>query len=317
MASKILISDKIESVCPDRLREAGFEVDEKSGLAPQGLEAIIGGYHGLVVRSATSVTAGVLERGAQGNLRIVGRAGAGLDNIDLPAAGRLGIKVVNTPGLNANAVAELTVALMIVLARNLWPAMESIKAGRWEKRGLSGHEIAGKTVGLLGIGAVGRLVAAKAGALGLRVLAHDPILAPEAIGAAGAEPVGFDDLFRRSDFVSLHLPKTRETANIVGPRALSLMRPGAFIVNCARGGLVDEEALLAALGEGRLAGAATDVFAKEPPDPSPLMALPNFVAVPHLGASTEEAQLAVAEKVALLLIAHLKDPAGAGTAREK
>jgi D-3-phosphoglycerate dehydrogenase len=314
MPFKILISDKIESVCPDRFKKAGFEVDEKSGLSSEELEGLIGQYHGLVVRSATTVTERILEKGAAGKLKIVGRAGAGLDNIDVQAAARLDIKVVNTPGLNANAVAELTVAFMIILARKLWSAMESIKAGRWEKKNLVGHEISGKTIGLLGLGAVGRLVAAKAKALGLKVLAHDPIITKEAIEAVGAEAVGFDDVFRRSDYVSLHLPKTKETTNIVSAKVLELMKPDAFLINCARGGLIDEDALLTALKGKLLAGAATDVFIKEPPDPSPLMALPNFVAVPHLGASTEEAQLAVAEKVADLIIDFLGGPVGTGAA---
>ncbi|MDR3134755.1 MAG: hydroxyacid dehydrogenase [Deltaproteobacteria bacterium] len=309
--AKILIADKIEPVCADRLIKAGFKVDVNTGLPEDKIHDIIDGYHGLLVRSATSVTAKILSKGSAGKLKIVGRAGAGLDNIDLKAAEGVGVKVVNTPGLNANAVAELTVALMIILSRKLWPAMESVKAGRWEKKSLSGYEIRGKTLGLLGLGHVGRLVADKARALGRKVLAHDPIIPTEAIKEAGAEPASFDDLFKLSDYVSLHLPKTSKTANIVGAKALAAMKPGAYLINCARGGLVDEGALLAALTEKRLAGAATDVFAKEPPDPSPLMALPNFVAIPHLGASTEESQLAVAEKVAELVIDYLSGSAGA------
>ncbi|MDR2366630.1 MAG: hydroxyacid dehydrogenase [Deltaproteobacteria bacterium] len=312
MAFKILISDKIEPVCPARFKAAGFEADEKSGLSPAELSALVGQYDGLVIRSATKVTAEVLEKGAAGKLRIVGRAGAGLDNVDQEAAGRLGVKVVNTPGLNANAVAELTIALMVVLSRKLWPAMESIKAGRWEKKGLSGYEIGGKTLGLVGLGAVGKLVAAKARGMGMKVLAHDPILPAGAVQAAGADPVGFDDLFKLSDYVSLHLPKTKETTNIVNAAVLATMKPTAYLLNCARGGLVDEGALYQALKDKRLAGAATDVFVKEPPDPSPLMELPNFVAIPHLGASTEEAQLAVAEKVADLLIEFLGGQPGTG-----
>ncbi|MDR0356490.1 MAG: hydroxyacid dehydrogenase [Deltaproteobacteria bacterium] len=310
MPFKILISDKIEAVCSERLRAKGFETTEKSGLSAADLEAEIGQYHGLVVRSATSVTAEVLKRGAKGNLKIVGRAGAGLDNIDLKTAEALGIKVVNTPGLNANAVAELTIGLMLVLSRRLWPAMESMKACRWEKKGLSGVEIRGKTIGLLGIGAVGRLVARKALGLELKVLAHDPFLSPEAVKECGAEPVGFEEVFQLSDYVSLHMPKTPETVNIVDGRILGMMKKGSYLINCARGGLVDEEALTKALKEGPLAGAASDVFSKEPPEPSPLFGLPNFVALPHMGASTEEAQLAVAEKVADLVIEHLETQEG-------
>ncbi|MDR2386258.1 MAG: hydroxyacid dehydrogenase [Deltaproteobacteria bacterium] len=310
MALRILISDKIEAVCPESFKRAGFEVDEKSGLSPEALGEIIGQYHGLVVRSATKVSAAILEKGAAGNLKIVGRAGAGLDNIDGQAAERFKVKVVNTPGLNANAVAELTIALSIILARKLWPAMESIKAGRWEKKNLGGYEVMGKTMGLLGLGAVGKLVAAKALGLGLKVLAHDPLIGSQEIEAVGAKAVGFEELFQLSDYLSLHLPKTKETANIVDGKVLALMKPSAYLINCARGGLIDQGALFEALKENRLAGAATDVFDKEPPDPMPLMGLPNFVAIPHLGASTEEAQLAVAEKVALLMIDYLSGSAG-------
>jgi D-3-phosphoglycerate dehydrogenase len=310
MAVKILISDKIEPICPERFRKAGFEVDQKADLPAGELESIIGGYHGLVVRSATKVTARVLAKGAAGELKIVGRAGAGVDNIDLAAAEANGIKVVNTPGLNANAVAELVVAFMIVLARKLGFAMGSIREGRWEKKGLSGTEVSGKTLGLVGIGAVGRLVAAKARGLGMEVLAHDPLLAASDVAAAGARPVGLEEIWSGSDFVSLHLPKNARTTNLVGAEVLGRMRPGAFLINCARGGLVDEAALHDALASGRLAGAAADVFAQEPPGASPLLALPNFVGTPHLGAATEEAQLGVAAKVAELLIEHLSGGPG-------
>jgi D-3-phosphoglycerate dehydrogenase len=305
MPYRVLISDKIEPVCPERFRRAGFLVDEKSGLSPSELEGLIGGYHGLVVRSATQVTAAVLSKGAAGRLMMVARAGAGVDNIDVAAAEDLGIMVANTPGQNANAVAELAISFMIILSRNLGPAMESMKAGRWDKKGLAGTEVRGKTLGLLGMGAVGRLAASKAMGLGLGVIAHDPLLDGAQIKDLGAEPVGFEELLKRSDYLSLHLPKTPETADIIGVRALSMMKKGAYIINCARGGLIDETALYSALSEKRLAGAAVDVFLKEPPDPSPLFSLPNFVAVPHLGASTEEAQLAVAAKAAEVMIGYL------------
>ncbi|MDR1657382.1 MAG: hydroxyacid dehydrogenase [Deltaproteobacteria bacterium] len=302
MSFKILISDKIESICPEIFSKAGFTVDEKSGLTPAELQAAIGDYHGLVVRSATTVTEKVLASGAAGNLKIVGRAGAGLDNIDLKAAEAHGIKVVNTPGLNANAVAELVIAYLVILARKLGPAMSSIKAGRWEKKGLAGTEISGKTIGLVGLGAVGRLVAKKAIGLGLSVIAYDPFLTKADIEAAGVSEAALDQIWAQADFISLHLPKTPETVNLIGAEVLSKVKKSAFIINCARGGLVDEEALSVALTEGRLAGAAADVFVSEPPDGSPLLALDNFVATPHLGASTLEAQLGVAEKVAELMV---------------
>ncbi|MDR1296589.1 MAG: hydroxyacid dehydrogenase [Deltaproteobacteria bacterium] len=317
MAYKILISDKIEPVCSERFREAGYHADERSGLSREELLSVVGDYHGLVVRSATKVDSDVLRRGAGGNLKIVGRAGAGLDNVDVAAASALGVRVVNTPGLNANAVAELVVALMIALSRHLWPAMESMKAGRWEKKGLAGHEIRGKTLGLLGLGAVGGLVAAKGIGLGMKVLASDPLLDDAKIASLGVGPAGFEELFASSDYISLHLPLVPGTADIVDSRALALVKPGAYLINCARGGLVEEAALLDALREKRLAGAAVDVYRSEPPDPSPLMSLPNFVAVPHLGASTVEAQLAVAGEVADLVVNFLDEsggPSGSGRA---
>jgi phosphoglycerate dehydrogenase-like enzyme len=207
--------------------------------------------------------------------------------------------------LNANAVAELVIAYLVILCRKLDFAMSSIKAGRWEKKGLSGTEVRGKTLGLVGLGAVGALVAQKANGLGMSVLAHDPFLDSGRISALGAKPVSLDAIWELSDFVSLHLPKTSQTANLVDAGVLKRLKKGAFLINCARGGLVDEEALREALASGALGGAAADVFAKEPPENSPLLSLPNFAATPHLGASTEEAQLAVAEKVAELMVGHL------------
>ncbi|MDR3155206.1 MAG: hydroxyacid dehydrogenase [Deltaproteobacteria bacterium] len=301
MARKVLISDKIEEVCPAALREAGIACDLKPGLPPEELLAAIPEYDGLIVRSATKVTAQVLEKGRAGKLRIVGRAGAGVDNIDVEAAGRLGVKVVNTPGLNSNAVAELTVAFAFMLARNLALADSTLKAGRWEKKSLSGFELSGKTFGLVGFGHVGRLVCAKAKGLGMRVLACDPLVPAEEARAAGAEPVSLEELWKEADFISLHLPKNKDTLNLVDARVLASFKPTACLINCARGGLVDEAALFEALSRKSIAGAAFDVFAAEPPLGSPLLDLPNFIAAPHLGASTLEAQLGVARKSAELL----------------
>jgi D-3-phosphoglycerate dehydrogenase len=302
MAPKILLSDKIEDACPELLKGAGFEVIENTGLSSEELAKIVGRYDGLVVRSATTVTREVLVQGKAGALKIVSRAGAGLDNIDTAAAKELGIKVVNTPGMNANAVAELTVALFIVLARKLGPAFSSIKEGRWEKKGLMGTEIMGKTLGLVGLGYVGSLVAQKANCLGMAVWAYDPFLKPEDLAKSYAVAKSLEEIWSGADFVSLHLPKTPETANLVDAGVLGRMKKGSYLINCARGGLVDESALAEVLQHGPLAGAALDVFAKEPPGGSPLLALPNFVATPHLGASSEEAQLNVAKEAARLLI---------------
>ncbi|MDR1608896.1 MAG: hydroxyacid dehydrogenase [Deltaproteobacteria bacterium] len=305
MAPSVLLSDKIESVCPDILKKAGFSVTEKSGLSPEELAKEIGQYDGLVVRSATTVTKEVLVAGQKGSLKIVGRAGAGLDNIDVAAAQELGVKVVNTPGLNANAVAELTIALAIVLARKLWVAFSSIKEGRWEKKGLVGTELSGKVIGLVGLGFVGRLVAKKAQALDLKVWAYDPLIKPEDVKKAGAEPKTLDAIWAGADYISLHLPKTKETTNLVDAKVLSQIKKGAFLINAARGGLVDEKALYDSLVSGHLGGAALDVFSQEPPGASPLLSLPNFVATPHVGASSLEAQLNVAEEVAKLLVEYL------------
>ncbi|MDR1870768.1 MAG: hydroxyacid dehydrogenase [Deltaproteobacteria bacterium] len=309
MAPKVLLSDKIESVCPEILGQAGIEAVEKSGLTPEALVAEIGQYDGLVVRSATTVTKEVLVAGKKGSLKIVGRAGAGLDNIDVQAAKELGIKVVNTPGQNANAVAELTIALAIVLARKLWVAFSSIKEGRWEKKGLVGSELSGKVLGLVGFGYVGKLVAKKAQGLDLEVWAYDPFVSAAELKESGALAKSLEEIWTGSDYISLHLPKTPETANIVNYEVLFKMKKGSYLINCARGGLVDEKALHQALVSGHLGGAALDVFAAEPPGDNPLLALPNFVATPHVGASSLEAQLNVAAEVAKLLVAFLSPKA--------
>jgi D-3-phosphoglycerate dehydrogenase len=306
---KIFISDKIEPICPSVFKEAGYEVLEKSVTSAELLD-LVSEYDGLVVRSATKVTSEVLEKGVSGRLKIVGRAGAGLDNIEVVVAEKLGIKVVNTPGLNANAVAELTVAFCLILSRKLFPAMVSIKDQKWDKKNLSGLEISGKSIGLVGVGAVGRLVATKALGLGLSVLAYDPFIKKEDIEAMGARPSSLEEIWAKSDYISLHLPKNKETTNLINGKVLSLCKKTAYLINCARGGLVDEEALFEALSTGKLAGAALDVFENEPPGKSPLLSLPNFVATPHLGASTEEAQLKVAEEVAKLMIKYLNSVSG-------
>jgi D-3-phosphoglycerate dehydrogenase len=306
MSYKILISDKIESACTDILDAAGLAYDVKAGLSPEDLLSVIGDYDGQVVRSATKVTAEVLEKGKAGNLKIVARAGAGLDNIDGPAAERLGIKVVNTPGLNSNAVAELTIGYLFILARRLGEALGSIKEGRWEKKTLSGTEVLGKTLGLVGFGHIGRLVAQKAHGLGMKVLAYDPVVAADVIQKFGAYPGSLDTVFKESDYVSLHLPQMKETQGLINEKELKKFKKTAFLINCARGGLVDEKALYEALSQKQIAGAASDVFGTEPPGDSPLLKLPNFVASPHIGASTLEAQLGVARKAAELLVEYFK-----------
>ncbi len=298
---KILISEKIDAACPDLFRQAGFEVDVKAGLTAEDLLAQIGEYDGLVVRSATRVTADLLARAVR--LKVVGRAGAGVDTIDVEAATRAGILVMNTPGQNANGVAELVFGLMLALTRHIVTGCLGVKAGRWEKNKLSGTELLGKTIGVIGFGAIGRRVGIIAKAMGLTVLAYDPLLNDNQIRSAGAKPLGLNELLSQSDFVSLHLPKTPQTANMISRETLAIMKPGAILINCARGGLVNEADLAEALKAGLLAGAAMDVFEKEPPAPeNPLLALDNFICTPHLGASTAESQVNVAVAVARQMI---------------
>jgi D-3-phosphoglycerate dehydrogenase len=285
--------------------KAGISYDVSVGLSPEELEKIIGNYDGQVVRSATKVTAAILSKGKAGSLKVVGRAGAGLDNIDVQAAKDLGIRVLNTPGLNANAVAELTVSYCFILARDLYRALNSLKDGRWEKKSLSGSELRGKTMGLVGFGHIGRLVAQKARGLGMNVTAYDPVVPGEVIERFGARPEKLETVYRESDFVSLHLPQEKETLGMINYQVLSRFKKTAFLINCARGGLVNEADLHRALAENLIAGAAADVFQKEPPEGSPLLKLPNFVASPHIGAATEEAQLGVARKIAELMVEYL------------
>ncbi|MEW6261947.1 MAG: hydroxyacid dehydrogenase [Thermodesulfobacteriota bacterium] len=302
---KILISDKTHPACAGRFREAGFEVEEKPGLAPERQRAVIKDCHGLVVRSATKVTADLLA--AAENLKVVGRAGAGVDNIDVAAATARGVVVMNTPGQNSNAAAELTVAMIFALARHLYRACESLKACRWEKKALEGREVMGKTLGVVGYGNIGRIVGELGRGIKMSVLAYDPYLSPEKIEELGAEPVSFDQILVRADFVTVHVPKTKDTTNLFNAETIGRMKDGAYLINCARGGLVEEEALYQALVSGKLAGAALDVFAVEPPGEHKLLALDNFICTPHLGASTFEAQVNVAVAVADQMIRYLRD----------
>ena len=302
---KILISEKIDPLCPQIFQEAGFTVDIKTDLTPEGLAAVVGEYEGLVVRSSTKVTAETLAQA--GRLKVVGRAGAGVDTIDVEAATKAGVLVMNTPGQNANGVAELVFAHLLALIRHLVTGTVSLKAGRWEKSKLSGTELKGKTLGLIGFGAIGRKVAAIAQGFGMNVMAHDPLLNENQIRSGGARPAPVEDILAEADFVSLHLPKTAQTANMIDAAALARMKPGAVLINCARGGLVDEKALYESLKSGRLGGAGLDVFASEPPAADhPLFSLDNFVGTPHLGASTAESQVNVAVAVARQMVDFLR-----------
>jgi len=294
---KVLVTETLDPRGLDVLREApGIEVEVRKGLSPEELRGVIGEYEALVVRSATDVDAALLAAGTR--LRVVGRAGTGVDNIDVDAATRGGIIVVNAPTGNSNAVAEQTIALMLALARRVVPAVNSLKAGRWEKNSLQGTEVKGKTLGLVGLGRIARLVASKARGLEMQVMAYDPYVGPDSAASSGVRLVSLDELLRTADYVSVHTPLTADTAGLIGARELALMKPTAQVINCARGGIIDEAALAEALSAGRIAGAALDVFCVEPATNNPLVGLDRVLATPHLAGSTAEAQQNVAVDVA-------------------
>ncbi|MEM6487170.1 MAG: phosphoglycerate dehydrogenase [Pseudomonadota bacterium] len=295
---KVLISDKLSDAAVQIFRDRGIEVDFQPDLGKDAaaLAEVIGQYDGLAVRSATKATREIIGRADA--LRVIGRAGIGVDNIDIAAASERGIVVMNTPFGNSITTAEHAIAMMFAVARQIPQANASTHAGKWEKSKFMGVEITGKTLGVVGCGNIGSVVAARAIGLRMRVIAYDPFLAPDRAKDLGVEKVTLDDLLARADFVTLHLPKTEKTANLLSADRVRAMKPGARLINCARGGLVDEAAVAEALHEGRLAGAAFDVFAEEPARDNPLFGLPNVVVTPHLGASTSEAQENVALQVA-------------------
>jgi D-3-phosphoglycerate dehydrogenase len=293
---KVLISDQMDPNAAEIFRANGVEVDEKPGLTKDELKAIIGDYDGLAIRSATKVTKDVLE--AATNLKVVGRAGIGVDNVDIPAASAKGVVVMNTPFGNSITTAEHAIALMFALARELPQADASTQAGKWEKNRFMGVELTNKTLGLIGAGNIGSIVADRALGLKMKVIAYDPFLTPERAVDLGIEKVGLDELLARADFITLHTPLTDQTRNILSRENIAKTKKGVRIINCARGGLIDEEALKEALESGQVAGAALDVFREEPAKQSPLFGTPGFVATPHLGASTTEAQVNVAIQVA-------------------
>ncbi|MBI3180797.1 MAG: phosphoglycerate dehydrogenase [Myxococcales bacterium] len=302
---KVLVADELSAEGLETLRRGqGLSVDVRVGLKPAELKAVIAEYDALAVRSATKVTAEVIE--AAKNLKVVGRAGVGVDNVDLQAATRRGIVVMNTPGGNTITVAELTVALMMAVSRHVPQATASLKAGKWEKKKFQGRELFNKTLGVVGIGNIGSVVVERCLGMKMKVLAFDPFISPEAAKRLGCELVGLEELLRRSDYVSLHVPLTEQTRNLLGRDGLAKMKKGAFLINCARGGIVDEAALCEALSTGHLGGAAFDVFAEEPVrSDHPLLKLDNFICTPHLGASTEEAQLNVAAALAEQMVDYL------------
>ena len=293
---KVLISDPMDPNAAEIFRAHGIEVDEKPGLSKDELKAIIADYDGLAIRSATKVTADLLD--AATNLKVVGRAGIGVDNVDIPAASARGVVVMNTPFGNSITTAEHAVALMFALARELPQADASTQAGKWEKNRFMGVELTSKTLGLIGAGNIGSIVADRALGLRMKVIAYDPFLTPERAVDLGIEKVELKELLARADFITLHTPLTDQTRNILSRENLAKTKKGVRIINCARGGLIDEAALKEALDSGHVAGAALDVFVEEPAKASPLFGTPGFVATPHLGASTTEAQVNVAIQVA-------------------
>ncbi len=297
MKKKVLISDNLAPVGVEILENAGLDVTVKTGLSPEELKKEIGQYHGLVIRSATKVTAEIIE--AADNLQVVGRAGIGLDNVDIPAASKRGVVVMNAPDGNATTAAEHAIAMMMALTRNIPQATASMKAGKWEKKRFMGREVTGKTLGIIGIGRIGSIVADRAKGLRMKVIAYDPHMPAEVVARLGVEMVSLDELCRRADYISIHVPFTKETKHIVGRDQFKLMKKDAMFIDCARGGVVDEEALYEALTTGEIAGAALDVFAVEPTTKdNPLLDLDNFICTPHLGASTVEAQTNVAVAIA-------------------
>ncbi|MFS2110057.1 phosphoglycerate dehydrogenase [Sphingomonas sp. Sphisp140] len=293
---KVLISDKMDPKAAEIFRARGVEVDEITGKTPEELKAIIGQYDGLAIRSSTKATKEILE--AATNLKVIGRAGIGVDNVDIPAASAKGVVVMNTPFGNSITTAEHAIALMFALARQLPEADASTQAGKWEKNRFMGVELTGKTLGLIGAGNIGSIVADRAQGLKMKVVAFDPFLTPERAIEMGVEKVSLDDLLLRADFITLHTPLTDQTRNILSAENLAKTKRGVRIINCARGGLIDEAALKEGLESGHIAGAALDVFQVEPAKEHPLFGTPNFLSTPHLGASTTEAQVNVAIQVA-------------------
>ncbi len=301
---KVLVSDALGEAGIQMFKDAdGIDVDVNTGLSPRELKKIIGDYDALVIRSATKVTGEILEAG--GNLKVVGRAGIGLDNVDIPAATKRGVVVMNTPTGNVVTTAEHAIAMMMALTRNIPQGTSSLKVGRWDKKKLQGREVFNKTLGVIGFGKIGSIVADRAKGLRMKVVIYDPFVAPEQIEKAGYASLSLDELYRCADYISIHVPKLKETTNLLKKAAFDKMKDGVMIMNCARGGIVDEDDLQEAISSGKVAGAALDVFATEPPGECRLFESDRIICTPHLGASTREAQTNVAVAVAEQIIDYL------------
>jgi D-3-phosphoglycerate dehydrogenase / 2-oxoglutarate reductase len=302
---KVLISDNLHQAGVDILQQhPNIDVDFRPGLSPEELQKAVQDADGLAIRSATKVTADLIN--ASPRLKVIGRAGTGLDNVDILAASKRGIVVMNTPGGNTITTAEHAISLMLALARNIPQAAQTMREGLWEKKKYQGMEIFNKTLGIIGLGRIGSVVAERALGLRMRVIVYDPFITKELASSLGVEPVSLDELLARSDFITIHTPKTKETTKLLDKQAFSKMKPGVRVINCARGGIVDETALHEALTEGKVAAAALDVFETEPPPADfPLRTLPNVILTPHLGASTEEAQANVSVAICEQILEYL------------
>ncbi len=295
---KILITDKLAPEGVEILKAVkGFIVDMKTGMKPEELKAIIKDYDALIVRSETTVTADIIEKADR--LKYIGRAGVGLDNVDLKAATRKGIVAMNTPAGNTTSTAEQTMSLILALSRNIPQACASLKGGKWERSKFTGVELYGKTLGIIGLGRIGSTVARMAQSFGMKIIAHDPYLSVEVASKMGVKVAEFEELLKNADYITIHVPKSNETKSLIGKKEFSLMKKTVRVINCARGGIIDEAALAEALANKSIAGCALDVFEKEPPAADhPLLKFDNCIATPHLGASTSEAQVNVAIEIA-------------------
>ncbi|MFA5578512.1 MAG: phosphoglycerate dehydrogenase, partial [Methanothrix sp.] len=297
---KVLVSDPLSEEGVRKL-ETEAEVDVITNLSPEELIEKIKDYDALAIRSGTKVTAEVIA--AADKLKVVGRAGVGVDNIDIDAATKKGIIVVNTPGGNTISAAEHTIAMMLSLARNIPQANNSLKAGEWNRKKYTGVEVYNKTLGIVGLGRIGAEIASRMKSFGMHILAYDPFVTEERAADLGIKLAPLDEIFRKSDFITVHTPLTNETRNLIDDEELKIMKPNIRLINCARGGIINEEALARAVAEGRIAGAAVDVFTKEPPTDNPLIEQNGIIVTPHLGASTAEAQVNVAVAVAEQILA--------------
>jgi D-3-phosphoglycerate dehydrogenase len=303
---KVLVTDKLAQQGIDLLNSTdGVETVIKTGISEDELAGIIGGYDGLIIRSGTKVTAKVLAN--PGRLKAIARAGVGVDNVDVPAATRKGILVMNTPGGNTLSAAEHTMALMLSMSRNVVPACNSLKSGAWDRKKYMGNQLSGKVLGLIGLGRIGMAVAKMAMGFDMKVLGYDPFAAPSAAEKLGIEVIeDLERIFKEADYISVHAPRNEQTLNMIGAEQIRMMKPTVRLINCARGGIINEDALYNALAEGAIAGAALDVYSQEPPENRRFVELENCLVTPHLGASTEEAQIDVAIEAAQILVDAIK-----------